>query len=63
LNASGVFDAQQLVTVPQVKLIRPLGTLSPEQLALVEATVRNLAGPLTRSVGQMSPRWISVTES
>jgi mRNA interferase MazF len=41
LNVGGVFDAQQIVTVPQVKLIRHLGKLSPEQLALVEAALRN----------------------
>ncbi len=36
----GVFDAQQIVTVPQVKLIRKLGDLPPDQLALVEEAVR-----------------------
>jgi mRNA interferase MazF len=37
---SGVFDAQQIATVPQVKLIRKLGDLTPDQLALVEEAVR-----------------------
>lgn len=33
---SGVFDAQNLVTIPYVKLIRKLGVLSSEQLSQVE---------------------------
>ncbi|MBW4517370.1 MAG: type II toxin-antitoxin system PemK/MazF family toxin [Timaviella obliquedivisa GSE-PSE-MK23-08B] len=33
---SGVFDAQNLVTIPYVKLIKKLGMLLPEQLAQVE---------------------------
>jgi len=33
---SGVFDAQNLVTIPYIKLIKKLGILSPEQLAQVE---------------------------
>lgn len=36
----GVFDAQQVLTVPQVKLIRRLGDLRPDQLSLVEDAVR-----------------------
>ena len=36
---SGVFDAQNLVTVPDVKLIRRLGALSDEQMSQVEAVV------------------------
>jgi len=40
LHAGGVFDAQQVVTVPQVKLVRKLGDLPPDQLALVEEAVR-----------------------
>ena len=35
----GVFDAQSLVTVPSVKLLRRLGVLSEPQLALVEVAV------------------------
>ncbi len=35
----GGFDAQGIVTVPTVKLIRSLGRLTPNQLALVEAGV------------------------
>jgi mRNA interferase MazF len=36
----GVFDAQNLVTVPQAKLIRKLGNLPVDQLAAVEEAVR-----------------------
>ncbi len=36
----GVFDAQNLVTVPHAKLIRKLGVLSAAQLQDVEAAVR-----------------------
>ena len=40
LHGGGVFDAQQVLTVPQVKLVRKLGDLPPDQLALVEEAVR-----------------------
>jgi mRNA interferase MazF len=33
---SGVFDVQNLVTIPQVKLIKKLGVLSSEQLSQIE---------------------------
>lgn len=36
----GVFEAQNLVTIPQAKLLRKLGGLSSTQLAAVEAAVR-----------------------
>src|SRR6266850_4718033 len=36
----GVFDAQNLVTIPHAKLIRRLGLLSSQQLATVEDRVR-----------------------
>ena len=36
----GVFDAQEVVTVPQVKLVRRLGALPPAQLRSVENAVR-----------------------
>ena len=36
----GAFDAQQIITVPQVKLIRKLGQLQTVQLVLVEDAVR-----------------------
>ena len=44
LHAGGVFDAQQVVTVPQVKLVRKLGDLPPDQLLLVEEAVRRWLG-------------------
>jgi mRNA interferase MazF len=40
----GVFDAQNLVTIPHAKLLRKLGVLSPTQLAAVEAAVRAWLG-------------------
>ncbi len=40
LHGSGVFDAQQVLTVPQAKLVRKLGDLPADQLALVEEAVR-----------------------
>src|SRR5207249_6574842 len=36
---AGVFDAQNLVTIPHAKLIRSLGKLGPAHLALVERAV------------------------
>jgi mRNA interferase MazF len=33
---AGVFDVQNLVTIPHAKLIRKLGSLRPEQLVEVE---------------------------
>ena len=47
---TGVFDAQNLITIPHAKLIRSLGTLSGAQLAVVERAVRLwLALPATSS--------------
>ena len=40
----GVFDAQNLVTIPRAKLLRKLGVLSPTQLAAVEVAVRAWLG-------------------
>lgn len=40
----GVFDAQQVVTVAQARLIRWLGDLAPDELALVEEAVRRWLG-------------------
>jgi mRNA interferase MazF len=37
---AGVFDAQNLVTIPHAKLVRQLGTLGSAQFALVERAVR-----------------------
>lgn len=44
LHAVGVLDAQQVLTVPQVKLVRKLGILPPGQLAMVEQAVRSWLG-------------------
>ena len=38
---SGVFDAQNLVTIPDAKLIRCIGELRAQNLASVEAAVRH----------------------
>lgn len=40
----GVFDAQNLVTVPHAKLVRRLGSLTAEQLADVETLIRRWLG-------------------
>jgi mRNA interferase MazF len=44
VNASflkpGAFDAQQVLTVPQVKLVRKLGDLSSQHLVMIEDAVR-----------------------
>ena len=40
----GVFDAQNLVTIPQAKLLRRIGRLSDEQFRLVENAVRSWLG-------------------
>jgi mRNA interferase MazF len=41
---AGAFDAQGLVTVPSVHLIRKLGELAPSEMALVEEAVRRWLG-------------------
>lgn len=41
---AGAFDTQNLITIPQAKLIRRLGRLSPPQLKAVEAGVLNWLG-------------------
>jgi mRNA interferase MazF len=38
--AAGVFDAQNMLTVPHAKLVRRLGSLAPDELAQVEEAVR-----------------------
>jgi mRNA interferase MazF len=40
----GVFDAQNLVTIPQAKLLKKLGILSSPQLSQVEDAVRKWLG-------------------
>ena len=37
---SGAFDAQNLVTIPTVKLLHELGRLAKDELAAVENVVR-----------------------
>jgi len=37
---AGVFDAQNLITIPHAKLVRSLGVLSAAQFAVVERAVR-----------------------
>jgi mRNA interferase MazF len=41
---AGVFDAQNLITVPHAKLMRRLGVLSSDQLTAVEHAVRRWLG-------------------
>jgi mRNA interferase MazF len=41
---AGVFDAQNVVTVPHAKLVRKLGVLPTDQFADVEMTVRRWLG-------------------
>lgn len=41
---AGAFDAQGIVTIPLAKLMHVLGTLKPEQLAIVETCVRKWLG-------------------
>jgi mRNA interferase MazF len=41
---AGAFDAQNLVTIPEVRLIRRVGTLRQEQLTLIENSVRAWLG-------------------
>ena len=36
----GAFDAQNIVTIPTVKLVRRIGTLPSEQMANVESAVK-----------------------
>jgi mRNA interferase MazF len=41
---AGVFDAQNMLTVPHAKLVRKLDVLPSDQLVLVEQAVRNWLG-------------------
>lgn len=41
---SGAFDAQNLITIPHVKLLRVLGKVSPQQLSAIETSVRAWLG-------------------
>ena len=40
----GVFDAQNLVSIPHAKLVRRLGVLSPDQMDAVSVMVRKWLG-------------------
>ncbi len=44
LRPGGVFDAQQVITIPQVKLVRKLGDLPQDQSALIETAVHSWLG-------------------
>jgi len=37
---AGVFDAQNLITIPRAKFVRKLGVLKAEQLSEVESAIR-----------------------
>ena len=41
---AGVFDAQNVVTIPRAKLIRRLGALAAHDLALVDVALRTWLG-------------------
>jgi mRNA interferase MazF len=41
---AGAFDAQNIITIPTVKLIRRLGTLTTEQMTTVEDVIRKWLG-------------------
>ena len=41
---TGAFDAQNLVTIPTIKLVRRLGILPADQMATVEEAVRRWLG-------------------
>lgn len=45
----GAFDAQNIITIPTVKLIRRLGTLPDDQMTQVEDTVKLWLGLATTS--------------
>ncbi len=41
---AGAFDAQGIVSIPLAKLMHVMGTLKPEQLAIVEICLRKWLG-------------------
>jgi len=41
---SGVFDAQNLITIPRAKLNRKLGFVASDQLTIVEESIRKWLG-------------------
>ena len=40
----GAFDTQNIITIPTVKLVRKLGSLTTEQLSEVEASIKHWLG-------------------
>jgi mRNA interferase MazF len=40
----GAFDAQQVVTVAQARLIKPIGDLTPAEMAQIEDAIRQWLG-------------------
>jgi mRNA-degrading endonuclease toxin of MazEF toxin-antitoxin module len=44
LQGQGVFDAQQIATISQAKLVRKLGVLPPDHLSLVEKAIGDWLG-------------------
>ncbi len=50
----GAFDAQNLVTIPIVKLVRRLGTLPVEQMSQVEEVVKTWLGMKSTSAEYFS---------
>ena len=44
LSSDSVFDAQQITTQPQVKLVRRIGSLTTDQILLVETAVKEWLG-------------------
>ncbi len=49
---AGVFDAQNLLTIPHAKLIRSLGKLAPAQLAGVERAAALWLGLALEPIGE-----------
>jgi mRNA interferase MazF len=41
---AGAFDTQGIVTIPLAKFMRAIGTLKPEQMAIVETCLRRWLG-------------------
>jgi mRNA interferase MazF len=40
----GVFDAQNIISIPHARLVRRLGVLAPDQMDAVAAVVRKWLG-------------------
>lgn len=52
---AGVFDAQNLVTIPHAKLVRSLGTLSKTQFAIVERAMCLWLGLSSSGIARVDP--------